>query len=43
MEFAKVEISAVLEAVDKANEVVTELSELELAMIGGGTGDVHFG
>jgi hypothetical protein len=43
MEFAKLEMSAVREVSEKANEVVVELSELELVMIGGGTGDVHLG
>ena len=43
MEFAKPEISAVRQVSENANEVVVELSELELVMIGGGTGDVHFG
>lgn len=42
MEVAKLEILAVREVAEKVNEVV-ELSELELVMIGGGTGDVHFG
>jgi len=43
MDFAKPEMSAVREVSEKANEVVVELNELELEMIGGGTGDVHLG
>jgi hypothetical protein len=43
MEFAKTEMLAVREVSEKANEAVVELSELELVMIGGGTGDVHLG
>lgn len=43
MEFAKVEISAVREATAKVEEIVVELVELELALVGGGTGDIHFG
>ena len=41
MEFTKTEINAVKEA---ALEVeVTELNEIELALVGGGLGDVHLG
>ena len=43
MEFAKVEISAVRDIANKVDELVVELNELELATIGGGTGDIHFG
>lgn len=43
MEFANIEISAVQEITNKVDELVVELSELELALIGGGTGDIHFG
>ena len=43
MEFAKVEILAVRDAASKAEEVVCELTELDLALVGGGTGDIHFG
>jgi hypothetical protein len=43
MEFAKPETLAVREVLEKFNEVVVELNELELVMIGGGTGDVHLG
>lgn len=43
MEFAKVEISAVRETASQVEELVVQLSELELALIGGGTGDIHFG
>ena len=43
MEFAKMELTAVGEAANTAKEVVIELSELELVLVGGGTGDVHLG
>ena len=43
MELAKTEISAAREIANKVDELVVELSELELTMIGGGTGDIHFG
>jgi hypothetical protein len=43
MEFAKMEFTAVREAAEKTNQVVVELTELELVMVGGGTGDVHLG
>ena len=43
MEITKQEISAVREAADQNCEKVVELSDLELVMVGGGTGDVHLG
>ena len=43
MEFANIEIAAVREAVAGAGDQVVELNELELALVGGGTGDVQFG
>jgi len=43
MEFAKTEITAVREAAEGTTEIVVELTELELVMVGGGTGDVHLG
>ena len=42
MEFAKVELSAV-EKVAEQQSQVTELNELQLALIGGGCGEVVFG
>lgn len=43
MEFAKVEINAVRDATTKVEEAVLELTDLELVLVGGGTGDIHFG
>ena len=43
MEIAKIELNAIREAADKVEQVVVELSELELVMVGGGTGDIHLG
>ena len=43
MEFTKVEISAVREAADKLDETIVALTELELVLVGGGTGDIHLG
>ena len=43
MEFAKNEIAAVREAADNVVDQLVELSELELVMVGGGTGDVQLG
>ena len=42
MELSKVEISAVSEVVAEIDEAVVELAELDLALVGGGTGDIHF-
>ena len=43
MEIAKVEIAAV-EKVDVAASIdLVELGDLQLALVGGGTGDIHFG
>jgi hypothetical protein len=43
MEFAKSEISAVREVVKNVDESFAELTELELVLVGGGTGDVQLG
>jgi hypothetical protein len=43
MDFAKVELAAVEQAVDKTQSDLNELNELQLAMIGGGCGEVVFG
>ena len=42
MEIAKKEVEAVQEATTKAEEVI-QLDQLQLAMIGGGCGEVLFG
>ena len=42
MEMTTVEVSAVSEAAAKVEKVVVELADLELVMVGGGTGDIHF-
>jgi len=43
MDFAKVELAAVEQAVYQPDSDVKELNELQLAMIGGGCGEVVFG
>jgi hypothetical protein len=43
MEFARLEISAVRDVASKNEEAVVELNDLELTLIGGGTGDVQLG
>jgi hypothetical protein len=44
MEITKIEVSVVEKAIELANdEVVRELSDLQLALAGGGIGDVVFG
>jgi len=43
MEFAKLELAAVEKAVDSTHAHVEELSELQLALVGGGCGEVVFG
>ena len=44
MEIAKVEIAAIEGALAKAdNFVVTDLTDLQLALVGGGIGDVILG
>lgn len=44
MEIAKVEIAAIEGAIAKADtNVVTDLTDLQLALVGGGIGDVVFG
>lgn len=43
MEFAKVELAAVEQVADQTQFDIKELNELQLAMIGGGCGEVVFG
>jgi hypothetical protein len=43
MEFAKVELTAVEEVANQTQLEIKELTELQLAMIGGGCGEVVFG
>jgi hypothetical protein len=44
MELTKIEVAAIDEAVALATEIqVKELNELQLALVGGGIGDVVFG
>ena len=44
MEIVRVEIAALEKAIGSAtNAEVVELNDLQLALIGGGTGDVHLG
>lgn len=43
MDFAKVELAAVEQVVDQSQSELNELNELQLAMIGGGCGEVVFG
>jgi len=43
MEFAKMELSAVEEVADQTQCEIKELNELQLALIGGGCGEVVFG
>jgi hypothetical protein len=43
MDFAKVELAAVEQAVDQPQSDLNELNELQLVMIGGGCGEVVFG
>ena len=43
MEFAKVEMAAVEQVSDQAQFEMKDLNELQLAMIGGGCGEVVFG
>ena len=44
MEITKIEFNAVEKATEKASEeVMRELSDLQLTLIGGGIGDVVFG
>ena len=40
MDFNKVEIDALKETADKQITVVVELTELQLALVGGGSGEV---
>ena len=43
MEIAKPEVAAVIAAVSKIEEGVRELSDLQLAVVGGGVGDIILG
>jgi hypothetical protein len=44
MEFAKAELKVVEQAHDQVSEFsIQDLSDLELAFVGGGHGDVHVG
>jgi hypothetical protein len=43
MEFAKIEMNAVREVSAQVESTIVELSDLELILVGGGTGDVQFG
>jgi hypothetical protein len=43
MEFAQLELAAVEKAADATRAEVEELNELQLAMVGGGCGEVVFG
>jgi hypothetical protein len=43
MEFTKAEITAIRDVAVEVKDHVVELSELELLLVGGGTGDVQFG
>ena len=43
MEIAKIEVLAVERALTEKMDVFQELNELELAMIGGGQGDISLG
>ena len=43
MEFTKVEVNVIEQIVNQATEIeVRELNELQLALVGGGIGDVVF-
>jgi hypothetical protein len=43
MEIAKKELEAIQTVVDQAKVEATDLSQLELAVVGGGCGEVLFG
>jgi hypothetical protein len=43
MEITKPEVAAVFAAVAKVEESVNELNDLELALVGGGVGDICLG
>jgi len=43
MELNKVEVNAVQTAIDNVEWKIREISELELALVGGGMGDVSLG
>ena len=43
MEFNKPEVAALKAAEVQVTEIVKELNELELTLVGGGSGDIHLG
>jgi hypothetical protein len=43
MEMTKPEVAAIFAVVSRVEEAVTELNELELALVGGGVGDILLG
>jgi hypothetical protein len=43
MEMTKPEVAAILAAVNQVEEAASELSALELTMVGGGVGDILLG
>ena len=43
MEMTKPEVAALLAAVNKVEEAARDLSDLELALVGGGVGDIILG
>lgn len=43
MEFSKTEALIIERAARESLEAITELEETQLALIGGGSADVHFG
>ena len=43
MEIAKIELAALEQAASKQGETLVQLSDLELALVGGGVGEVLFG
>ena len=42
MDFNKIEVLEIEKTVNDVEAVIRELAELELSLIGGGCGDVHF-
>jgi hypothetical protein len=43
MEITKPEVAAIFAAISKVEEAVTDLNDLELALVGGGVGDILLG
>jgi len=43
MDFNKIEVLEIEKTVNEAESAVRELGELELSLVGGGSGDVAFG